>query len=214
MQRAADDAEAWGVGWQLDERSLLWNDDVKIRLVTRVAAQEPGMSEAELQDRLATLRNLLPDLAPRLAKAPPKRLAQLAAATHTLAARLLRLRFIFPKASHRYLTSLQANISALVERRLSLLLEDDLGEVEAAAARLCDLLPGILVDTFVEAHPQVLEVRDFEAAIEDAKRMMPHIDVATALRNSPELVLSFQKGKHLIPYDEPWPISRRAAAEH
>jgi hypothetical protein len=61
---------------------------------------------------------------------------------------------------------LQANISLLVERRLSLLLEDDLDEVEAAAGRLRGLLPGIMVDTFVEAHPQVLEVDDFAAAIE------------------------------------------------
>jgi hypothetical protein len=44
---------------------------------------------------------------------------------------------------------LQANISLLVERRLSLLLEDDLDEVEAAAGRLRSLLPGVLVDTFV-----------------------------------------------------------------
>jgi hypothetical protein len=63
----------------------------------RIAAQELGISEAEFEDSLATLSNLLPDLAPRLAKAPPQRLAQLAAATHTLAARLLRLRGIFPK---------------------------------------------------------------------------------------------------------------------
>lgn len=63
----------------------------------RIASQELGISEAEFEDCLATLCNLLPDLAPRLAKAPPQRLAQLAAATHTLAARLLRLRTIFPK---------------------------------------------------------------------------------------------------------------------
>jgi hypothetical protein len=47
--------------------------------------------------------------------------------------------------------------------------------------------------------------------LQDAKRMMPQIDVAKALRNSPELVLSFQKGKHLIPYDEPWPIKKSSS---
>jgi hypothetical protein len=46
------------------------------------------------------------------------------------------------------------------------------------------------------------------AALQDAKRMLPQVDVAKALRSSPDLVLSFQKGKHLIPYDEPWPISK------
>lgn len=185
----------------MNEHNLLWNDDIKMRFVKRIASQELGISEAEFEDCLATLCNLLPDLAPRLAKAPPQRLAQLAAATHTLAARLLRLRAIFPKA----------NISLLIERRLSLLLEDDLNAVAAAAVRLQGLLPGLGVDAFVAAHPQVLEVDDFAEAIEDAKRMMPHIDVAKALRNSPELVLSFQKGKHLIPYDEPWPIKKNSS---
>lgn len=182
----------------MNEKNLLWNDDIKMRFVKRIASQELGISEAEFEDCLATLCNLLPDLAPRLAKAPPQRLAQLAAATHTLAARLLRLRTIFPKA----------NVSLLVERRLSLLLEDDLDAVEEAAVQLQPLLPGILVDVFVQEHPQVLEVEDFAEAIEDAKRMMPQIDIAKALRNSPDLVLSFQKGKHLIPYDEPWPIKK------
>jgi hypothetical protein len=61
---------------------------------------------------------------------------------------------------------LQANISLLIERRLSLLLEDDLDAVAAAAVRLQGLLPGLGVDAFVEAHPQVLEVDDFAEAIE------------------------------------------------
>jgi hypothetical protein len=28
-----DGAEPWGVGWQLDEQNLLWNDDIKMRFV-------------------------------------------------------------------------------------------------------------------------------------------------------------------------------------
>ena len=38
--------------------------------------------------------------------------------------------------------------------------------VAASVARLRELLPQILVDKFVEAHPQVLDVKDFERAIE------------------------------------------------
>jgi hypothetical protein len=61
----------------------------------------------------------------------------------------------------------QANASALVGNRLTLLLEDDLAEVAAARVRLAQLLPGnVCVDRFVEAHPQVLEVDDFAAALE------------------------------------------------
>lgn len=60
---------------------------------------------------------------------------------------------------------LQADISQLVASRLSLLLEEDLDEVEAAVARLRVLLPHLFVDKFVEAHPQVLDVQDFEQAL-------------------------------------------------
>jgi hypothetical protein len=42
--------------------------------------------------------------------------------------------------------------------------------------------------------------------LQDAKRLMPKMDIAQTLRTNPELVLSFQKGKNLIPYDPAWPV--------
>lgn len=47
-----------------------------------------------------------------------------------------------------------------------MLLEDDITEIQSAAERLRQLLPYLNVDKFVEAHPQVLEVADFEVAME------------------------------------------------
>lgn len=61
---------------------------------------------------------------------------------------------------------MQANASALVGNRLSLLLEDDLDDVQAAAAKLQTLLPSIVVDKFVECYPQVLDIEDFELALQ------------------------------------------------
>lgn len=43
---------------------------------------------------------------------------------------------------------------------------------------------------------------------QDAKRLMPKMDVAHTLRTNPEMVLSFQKGKNLIPYDPAWPVTK------
>lgn len=60
----------------------------------------------------------------------------------------------------------QANASALVGNRLSLLLDDDLDEVAAAAVTLKELLPNITVDKFVEYYPQVLDIDDFELALQ------------------------------------------------
>lgn len=50
--------------------------------------------------------------------------------------------------------------------RLTLLLEEDLDEVAAAAGRLRALLPLVVVDTLVERFPQVLDVDDFELAMQ------------------------------------------------
>lgn len=66
---------------------------------------------------------------------------------------------------------IQANASALVGNRLSLLLEEDLDEVAGAAVRLRELLPNLVVDKFVEHFPQVLDVSDFEVALEVSRKM-------------------------------------------
>lgn len=54
----------------------------------------------------------------------------------------------------------------MVGNRLSLLLNDDLDQVQSAAGRLRVLLPQLLVDKFVEAYPIVLDVEDFERALQ------------------------------------------------
>lgn len=58
----------------------------------------------------------------------------------------------------------------MVNNRLTLLLDDDLDQVAAAAVHLRQLLPQLLVDKFVEAFPLVLDVDDFELALEVGHR--------------------------------------------
>eukprot|EP00878_Enallax_costatus_P007271 GHUV01007617.1.p1 GENE.GHUV01007617.1~~GHUV01007617.1.p1 ORF type:complete len:336 (+),score=49.15 GHUV01007617.1:280-1287(+) len=191
---AVGDAHSpWAVGWQMRERNILWNDELKLRVVKHIASQELGIEDEELDSRLQTLCILVPDYASRLSKGSPQQLALLARNTHLIGQRLLRLREILP----------QADISYLVSSRLSLLLEEDLDVIAGSVARLRVLLPQVLVDKFVEAHPQVLDVQDFERAIEDAELMMPQLDLTKTLRNNPHLVLGLQKGRHLIPYELP-----------
>lgn len=47
-----------------------------------------------------------------------------------------------------------------------MLLDEDLDEVQANAERLKVLLPNITVDKFVEWYPQVLDIDDFEKALQ------------------------------------------------
>ncbi|GIL83712.1 hypothetical protein Vretimale_10507 [Volvox reticuliferus] len=190
-------AAPWQVGWQMNERNVYWNDDLKTRLIKRIASDELGISDDEMDERLQQLGALLPGLQSRLAKAPPKLVARLAVNTGEVAQRLLRLKIAFP----------QANLSTMVSNRLSLLLDDDLAAVEAASGRLRQLVPGVNVDRFVEAYPLVLDVECFEMALEDAQRIMPGMDVTAMLRSNPDMILSLVKGKNLIPYDQisnPW----------
>lgn len=49
--------------------------------------------------------------------------------------------------------------------------------------------------------------------VQDAKRLMPQMDVAHTLRTNPEMVLMNLKGKHLIPYDPAWPVVNKPPAQ-
>lgn len=187
----------WQVGWQMNERNLVWDDDLKVRLIKRIASDELGISEEEMDWRLKQLTALLPGLEARLIRAPPKLIARLAAHTSEVAGRLLQLKAVFPTA----------NAAAMVNNRLTLLLPDDVPGLERAAERLGELLPGLNLDAFVERYPLVLDIDNFEMALEDARRIMPGSDIVQLLRSNPELVLSLVKGKNLLPYDEyqnPW----------
>eukprot|EP00887_Chlorella_sp_A99_P002705 scaffold6.g2705.t1 len=180
-------AAPWGLGWQLSEKSLIWNDALKDRLVQLVAAQELGMREGELAALLERLAALLPALRPRLASMPPHALAALA--VDELAGRLVALKEILPSA----------DVGLLASRAPRLLLDPfDPAALATAAARLRALLPGVVVGALVEKHPEALDAEGLEAALAEAARIMPGLDLPAAMRSDPALVLRFQRGEHLI----------------
>jgi hypothetical protein len=201
----------WGIGWQMSERNLVWNDDLKLRLIKRVAAKTLNVAEDELERRLAMLAPLLPrSLAPLLARASADTCVRLAENASVVAARLLRLKALFPKA----------DVEAMVSERLSLLLDDDLDDVAAARELLeSRVMLGptrVCVDRFVEAFPVVLSARgvEFERAVEDAFRLLPALQrfargspeaadaLAQLLRQDPDKVIGMMKGSCLITYDQ------------
>ena len=57
----------WVMGWQMNERNLVWSNDLKLRLLQRNVAQELGLSDEEAQQRIVDVTALLPGLATRLA---------------------------------------------------------------------------------------------------------------------------------------------------
>lgn len=66
----------------------------------------------------------------------------------------------------------------------------------------------------INEHPQVLDVEAFEKAVNEAKHIMPNMNISHMMRMNPSMIFSFQRGSDLIPYDEPlgqhtWLASRR-----
>lgn len=57
----------WLLGWQMNERNIVWSNDLMLRLLQRHIAAELEISDQEAQQRIIDVTALLPGLAPRLA---------------------------------------------------------------------------------------------------------------------------------------------------
>lgn len=186
----------WALGYQMSERySMMWNDDLKARLLKRVAADELGISDEEMEARVQRVQLLLPDIRQKLASMPPKLVARLAAQVEQLPARLMQLKLIFPGA----------NTGLLAMRQPELVLGFDMARLESLATELRTLLPNLNIDLMVQENPAMLDVPGLKAAMAEAARIMPHLDVKKAMATDPSLIFSFQRGNQLIPYDPPGP---------
>jgi hypothetical protein len=129
----------WALSYQMSERHLAWNADLKARLVTRVAGQAAGLAgEGEAEAALLQLSLLLPSLGSKVGGMRPDLVAALMAQVHALPAALLRLKEIFPGA----------DVGVLAVRRPELVVggEAALDAVERAAGELRALLPRLDVD--------------------------------------------------------------------
>lgn len=186
----------WEMGYMANERNLAWNDDLKARLVKRVAAETAGLSDEELEERLAALLALMPALRARLAGMRPATLAALAADPDAVALRLLGLKRAFPGG----------DVGTLASRVPRLVLPGaDAAALCVAADRLRALFPRLDVDRAVVENPSMLDVDGVEAAVAEARRILPGIDVQARMLADPQAILSFQRGRALIPYDPPGP---------
>ena len=135
---------------------------------------------------------LLPDLGPRLASLSPALLAALAADVTAVASTLAGLKQVFPRA----------DVARMCAREPRLALTRDVGRLAALAAELKALLPGADVDRIVAEHPSFLDTAGVAAALAEAARIAPTLDIVRAVSATPELLFRFQSGALLIPYDQ------------
>lgn len=189
----------WEFGYQMAEKNLVWHDDLKERLYARVASEELEITEEELVNYLNRLRALMPDASEKLANMPIKTLSRLIQNINQIPEKLMRLKMIFPKA----------NASLLAIRNPELVLGFDSDHLQTIADMLNEMFPRLEVDKLVEENPSMLDIEELRVAMAEAQRIMPDLDVQKAMGSDPQMILSFQRGSQLIPYDPVSPEERQ-----
>lgn len=53
----------------------------------------------------------------------------------------------------------------------------------------------------VQEHASILDTSSFEKALQEAERLLPGMDIGDLLNRNPDMVLQFQRGSTMIPYD-------------
>jgi hypothetical protein len=185
----------WELGYQMSEKNLQWNYNLKTRFIARIAADKLEITNEEVEMRLDNLQALLPDITSRLPIMHPMTLTRLLDTVDTLPQQLMSLKTAFPGA----------NVSKLAVRAPELVLTMDGELMQIIADQLHELLPNLNVDLLVEENPSMLDVEELRSAMAEAKRIMPDLDIKKAMGSDPQLILSFQRGSQLIPYDPPTP---------
>jgi hypothetical protein len=185
----------WELGYQMSEKNILWNGNLKTRLIARIAAEKLKISDEEVVIRLDKLQILLPDITSKLPIMHPVTLTRLLDTIDTLPKQLMSLKSAFPGA----------NVSKLAVRAPELVLTMDFELMQIIADQLHELLPNLNIDLLVEENPSMLDVEELRSAMAEAKRIMPDLDIKKEMGSDPQLILSFQRGSQLIPYDPPTP---------
>eukprot|EP01025_Chloroclados_australasicus_P010572 TRINITY_DN1433_c0_g5_i1.p2 TRINITY_DN1433_c0_g5~~TRINITY_DN1433_c0_g5_i1.p2 ORF type:complete len:299 (+),score=25.14 TRINITY_DN1433_c0_g5_i1:34-897(+) len=185
------DDSPWTLSWQMSERNMAWSDELKVSIIKNSTANNLGLTEEQVEDRLQSLSFLIPEIQSKLSVMKVDTLTAFLANPNRVAARLVRLKRIFPTA----------NVGEMMLRRYSLGLNEDLNIIENGVEELRELLPNVSIDYLAQENPVILNFESFKAALNDAKRMMPKVDIQQILLKNPGVVLSMQKGTDMIPYD-------------
>jgi len=185
-----DKKAPWARTFHLNERNLVWHEDFKKRLYNKIAAEELGLSESDLESYLERLYVLMPDAADKMANMSLSTLSEFIKCIDILPYKLMILKRVFPGA----------NASLLAIRTPDLVLHDTYSEerIEMIATELQRMFPRLNIDALVEENPSMLDIEGLKHAMEEAKIIMPTIDIEHAMGSDPQLILGFQRGSNMI----------------
>ncbi|PRW60757.1 ATP-dependent zinc metalloprotease FTSH mitochondrial [Chlorella sorokiniana] len=166
----------------MNERYLRWDASAQRQLIMIWVAQQLDVTMAELEERVAELALLLPDLYSKLDKLQAKLVLALVRDLPTTTQRILALREALPSL----------NLSALLAQYPWMLVKLTAEDVQAALARLAAALgPQVNVERLVEAEPMFL-LADIDAVLGELQRLMPGKDPVAVLLADPSGCLDMQ----------------------
>jgi hypothetical protein len=181
----------WARTFHLNERNLVWSDDFKERLFKKIAAEELGMTESEMDARLVVLSTLMPDATDKMSNMNIDALSALLDNLDELPMRLLVLKRVFPEANAGLLGIRSPWVFG---RKLGIVeLEEKL---QRTADELRELFPRLNVDKVVEQNPECLDVEAVKEAVEEAKSM--NVDPQALMGRDPSAIFGFQRGGRMI----------------
>lgn len=182
------DKAPWVRTFHLNERNLVWHDDMKRRLYNKVASEELSMGEEELEEYLQRLEILMPDARDKMRSMSIDTLSRLIGTIDELPYKLMMLKRVFPNA----------NATLLAIRTPELVLGVEEETLCGIAEELRAMFPRLEVDKLVEENPSMLDIEGLKNAMEEAKRIMPNLDIQHAMGSDPQLILGFQRGSFMI----------------
>lgn len=182
------DNAPWVRTFHLNERNLVWHDDMKRRLYNKVASEELSMGEEELEEYLQRLEILMPDARDKMRSMSIDTLSRLIGTIDELPYKLMMLKRVFPNA----------NATLLAIRTPELVLGVEEETLCGIAEELRAMFPRLEVDKLIEENPSMLDIEGLKNAMEEAKRIMPSLDIEHAMGSDPQLILGFQRGSFMI----------------
>ncbi|KAL6764794.1 hypothetical protein V8C86DRAFT_2470316 [Haematococcus lacustris] len=178
---AAQDAP-WGFGFQVNERYLQWDDSAARQLIKLTLSHRLDVSVEEVEVRLQELGVLLPDLVSKLERMRVDLLHPLLHDLRATARKLMGLKDLLPGV----------NISLLVSRLPSLLVDWELDALSARLDVMRRQLPGVNVVALVDAEPMLLKA-DLAKVLASIERLMPAADSVGVLVAQPQMVLDMEQ---------------------
>eukprot|EP00882_Tetradesmus_deserticola_P013619 GHRQ01014459.1.p1 GENE.GHRQ01014459.1~~GHRQ01014459.1.p1 ORF type:complete len:259 (+),score=67.76 GHRQ01014459.1:333-1109(+) len=168
----------WSFGFQCNERYLDWDSSAQVALVKIWLAGKMDITVPEVEERLAELANLLPDLVSKMERARADILYELLRDQAATAARLVALCELLPRC----------NVSALVAGHPRLMLGMSVPEISQKVHELRAKLPGVDVDALISQEPMLLRA-DLPRLMSELARLMPNADPVRLIAADPQMVL-------------------------